>query len=316
MDRQKDEVAAAIFEQFIPQTKIRKTCLAFLADSILSADRFNGDRWGVTLARDVVRLNVGKPEALCIFPGYLHVVLDIYTLPKVLMPRRDGLAVEGRNMRWKTKGLYLWGNKNDLKLGVYSSVPGSISCNVDSSLCSSWLPLVRDSHHAFLEKAALTARNPETKSAHSPNVISFLSSYLNRELPQPSYFARRLLAYLEPDPLPEEVVEPNQYYEGSVGQIAVNVYERSPEARKRCIDHYGLACVVCGLSFEERYGKAGEGFINIHHLEPLSNIRASYKLDAIKDLRPVCPNCHAIIHRKSPPYRIDAVRRMLRDRNS
>jgi hypothetical protein len=119
MDRHKDEAAAAIFEQFIPQTKIRKTCLAFLADSILSADRYNGDRWGVTLARDVVRLNVGKPEALCIFRhGYLHVVLDIDTLPTVLMPRREGLAVKGRNMRWETKGLYLWGNKNDLKLGV------------------------------------------------------------------------------------------------------------------------------------------------------------------------------------------------------
>lgn len=133
MDRQNDEVAAAIFEQFIRQTKIRKKCLVFLADSILRANRSNGDRWGVTLDRDVVRLNVGKPEALCIFPGCLRVVLDIDTLPKVLMPRRDGLVVKGKNMRWETKGLYLWGSKNDLKLGVYSSVPGSISCIIDSS---------------------------------------------------------------------------------------------------------------------------------------------------------------------------------------
>jgi len=33
--------------------------------------------------------------------------------------------------------------------------------------------------------------------------------------------------------------------------------------------------------------------------------------DPIRDLRPVCPNCHVVIHRREPPYSIDEVRQLL-----
>jgi 5-methylcytosine-specific restriction protein A len=111
--------------------------------------------------------------------------------------------------------------------------------------------------------------------------------------------------------LPEEVAEGETYFEGARKQIAVNVYERNAEARARCIRHYGLKCSVCGFDFEQTYGKLGTGFIHVHHLKPLAEVTAEYELNPIRDLRPVCPNCHAMIHKKKPAYTIEELKALL-----
>lgn len=115
--------------------------------------------------------------------------------------------------------------------------------------------------------------------------------------------------------LPEEIIDSDTLYEGTVFKISVNAYERNLKARRQCIIHYGTSCSVCGFNFREVYGKVGEGFIHVHHLRPLADIGEEYKIDSIVDLRPVCPNCHAIIHKRNPPYSIEEVKEFLR-RNS
>jgi hypothetical protein len=115
------------------------------------------------------------------------------------------------------------------------------------------------------------------------------------------------------DIFPEEVIEPEKYYEGTTRQIAVNVYERNPLARKKCLEHYGYDCFICDFNFEEKYGKAGAGFIHVHHLTPLSEIGVEYELDPVKDLRPVCPNCHAMIHKGKPAYTIEEMKKMVKN---
>jgi 5-methylcytosine-specific restriction enzyme A len=112
----------------------------------------------------------------------------------------------------------------------------------------------------------------------------------------------------EPPIQSPEQVPRGEYREGAVRQVLVNAYERDRAARQACITHYGLTCVVCGLRFEERYGALRAGFIHIHHVVPLSEVGAGYELDPIKDLRPVCPNCHAMLHRQRPPVSIEALR--------
>lgn len=74
-------------------------------------------------------------------------------------------------------------------------------------------------------------------------------------------------------------------------------YERDLRARKACLDYFGYRCTVCGMDMEEKYGVYGHGFIEVHHIVPISKQGGEYKLDPIKHLRPLCPNCHAIIHR-------------------
>jgi 5-methylcytosine-specific restriction protein A len=65
---------------------------------------------------------------------------------------------------------------------------------------------------------------------------------------------------------------------------------------------------VCEFDFETFYKALGQGFIHIHHSVPLSTIGKSYIVDPIKDLRPVYPNCHAILHEREPPYTIEELR--------
>jgi predicted HNH restriction endonuclease len=86
------------------------------------------------------------------------------------------------------------------------------------------------------------------------------------------------------------VVNAQTYYEGATKHITVNVYERSAKARRACIARYGVACFVCGFNFKSVYGDAGDGFIHVHHLKPLSEVGEEYVLNPVEDLRPVCPN--------------------------
>ncbi|WP_420611104.1 HNH endonuclease [Candidatus Poriferisodalis sp.] len=87
--------------------------------------------------------------------------------------------------------------------------------------------------------------------------------------------------------------------EGAISRAEVNRYERSRWARAQCLSYYGCRCQVCSLDFEERYGELGRGFMHVHHVTPLHEIAGdpNYRLDPIQHLRPVCPNCHAMLHR-------------------
>jgi 5-methylcytosine-specific restriction enzyme A len=102
-----------------------------------------------------------------------------------------------------------------------------------------------------------------------------------------------------------------QYLEGATQTVLVNRYERNIEARRACIRHFGLSCGVCGFNFEQTYGEIGIGFIHTHHLTPLANIGAQYTLDPLQDLRPVCANCHDMLHQRTPPFTIEELRSIL-----
>ena len=108
--------------------------------------------------------------------------------------------------------------------------------------------------------------------------------------------------------LPEEVELPVQYIEGASQKIFVNRYERNLSARECCLSHHGHKCSVCDFDFEKTYGSIGKNYIHVHHIVPLSEIGKEYALDPVKDLVPVCPNCHAIIHRTQPALSINQLK--------
>ena len=115
--------------------------------------------------------------------------------------------------------------------------------------------------------------------------------------------------------LAEEVPSQATRIEGAVQTITINAYERNVAARTDCIAHYGCTCAVCGIDFAESYGAEAEGFIHVHHLKPISEIKGKYVIDPAKDLRPVCPNCHAVIHLGGITRSIEVVKQMLRRRS-
>lgn len=112
--------------------------------------------------------------------------------------------------------------------------------------------------------------------------------------------------------LPGEIPPREPVTEGSCKTVKVNIYERDPSARRRCIEKWGTACSVCGIKLSDRYGDLGDGFIHVHHVRPLGDIREEYLLDPENDLRPVCPNCHAMLHRRRPMLTIEELKLMLR----
>jgi 5-methylcytosine-specific restriction protein A len=68
---------------------------------------------------------------------------------------------------------------------------------------------------------------------------------------------------------------------------------------------------VCGLIFKDYYGDIGTGFIHVHHLKPVSVMKQEYEMDPISDLRPVCPNCHAMLHKNDPPFSIEELKDLI-----
>ena len=105
--------------------------------------------------------------------------------------------------------------------------------------------------------------------------------------------------------------EQKVYTEGNPNQVVVTKYERNPHARKTCINYYGYTCAVCEFNFEKVYGELGKDFIHVHHLKQVAAIGEEYKIDPVKDLRPVCPNCHAMIHRRKKPYSIEEIKQFI-----
>lgn len=79
-----------------------------------------------------------------------------------------------------------------------------------------------------------------------------------------------------------------------------NFIERNPKLRKLAISYHGTNCAACGFNFKEFYGDYGDGFIEIHHLEPLHKQSGEAReTNFITDLTPLCSNCHSVIHRKT-----------------
>lgn len=116
--------------------------------------------------------------------------------------------------------------------------------------------------------------------------------------------------------LPDELAASSALVEGAVRQVSVNRYERNPEARQKCIAHYGCRCLVCGFDFERVYGELGSGFIHVHHVKPLSDIGREYEIDPIADLRPLCANCHAMAHHAAELISVEDLHTLVRNHGS
>jgi hypothetical protein len=237
------------------------------------ASRHN-DRWGVTLFDWGVRLNVGWVECLVLRSGGLRVLVDRDVAPADT--KFDGVS--------------------------YKRAPGCDMTTIPLSELPKALPSLEASHYAALSIAANWQSPPNIRGAHSVGVTELLS------LPNPSYVSPAQ------DPVlvgSDEEATPAVFLEGGRVAVLVNRFERDASARRVCIAHHGLRCSVCGMSFGDRYGETMKDLIHVHHLVPLSAIGMKYQIDPIKDLRPVCPNCHSVIHRDASPLSIEQARALL-----
>lgn len=89
----------------------------------------------------------------------------------------------------------------------------------------------------------------------------------------------------------------NEYFEGEKKKRLSNFYERNPKLRIAAIKTHGFECAVCGFNFRKIYGKHGDGYIEVHHLKPVSTLEVSTSICPVNDMAVVCSNCHRMLHR-------------------
>lgn len=95
------------------------------------------------------------------------------------------------------------------------------------------------------------------------------------------------------------------YAEGKPKEISTKTYDRSALARRACIQHHGYDCAVCGFNFQKAYGPIGETYVEVHHLKQIADMGEEHRINPVEDLRPVCANCHRMLHRQRPPFSIE-----------
>jgi 5-methylcytosine-specific restriction protein A len=100
--------------------------------------------------------------------------------------------------------------------------------------------------------------------------------------------------------------------EGRMTEGVVTRRERSPRNRLLCLSIHGRRCAVCGLEPETLYGAAGR-IIEVHHLEPVSNLQEPRPYDPAIELVPLCPNCHRAAHTRRPaPWSVEELKELRR----
>jgi 5-methylcytosine-specific restriction protein A len=110
----------------------------------------------------------------------------------------------------------------------------------------------------------------------------------------------------------DEVDADDSAREGAETETISRRYERRPVNREICIVLKGRRCWCCNLDFGLVYGDEAEGFIEVHHKVPVSGMGPDYRVHPVRDLFPVCSNCHSVIHLSRPPEDPDDLRARLK----
>lgn len=103
-----------------------------------------------------------------------------------------------------------------------------------------------------------------------------------------------------------------EMFDGERKQRIATYHNRNQKLRNKAIEIHGFECMVCGFSFEKKYGARGYGFIEVHHLNPVSSLDEATPVDPKKEMAVVCSNCHTMIHRENDNLSLDELRAIIK----
>ena len=112
--------------------------------------------------------------------------------------------------------------------------------------------------------------------------------------------------------------EDEEVAEAEEGRILTRIHrarERNRElvaAKKAAAlkTHGSLKCEACSFDFQETYGSRGAGFMEAHHLKPVSFLKPGDKT-RLDDLALFCSNCHRMIHAGRPWLSMDQLKALI-----
>lgn len=292
IDRHDPRSVDRLFCSLWPDPDVARAHAWELAESIRVAHEAADSCWSVTMFSEMLRLNVGQVEVLTLAANETRYLVHA---PLDRAEASPGEVEIGGEPPFKAV-----------------PVPSGV-CYFACADVPQRPPLVRQAHDAYI-RAAAARKRVCTFEGWSPAIIDYLESALTTALPRPGQRGASVARHEMVIPLPDEVDDSTPVPEGARYQVTVNAYERNPENRRRCIVHHGTACCICGFDFGAAYGELFDGLIHVHHLRPLAEVGEEHSVDPEEDLRPVCPNCHAVLHRRVPVYSIEEVRGFLAGR--
>lgn len=85
-----------------------------------------------------------------------------------------------------------------------------------------------------------------------------------------------------------------EFEEGFTRQIVKESRLRNRNVIQLAKQKHGTKCMICTFDFGKTYGFHGKDFIEMHHLHPLY---LGKRKTTVKDLVPVCANCHRMLHK-------------------
>lgn len=106
------------------------------------------------------------------------------------------------------------------------------------------------------------------------------------------------------------------YFEGKRFSVNSTAIERDSLARRKCLENFGFNCDVCKINFEDAYGEMGKNYIHVHHRVDLAQTVGEHIIDPIRDLVPLCPNCHAMVHTEKPAMSVEKLKLVYESRNA
>jgi 5-methylcytosine-specific restriction protein A len=106
----------------------------------------------------------------------------------------------------------------------------------------------------------------------------------------------------------EDVDADNSALEGTPTEVISRRYERRPVNREICLSVRGRRCYCCNMDFGEAYGPLADGYIEVHHTTPASEMGPGYKINPVTELVPICSNCHSAVHLTIPARSVDEVK--------
>ena len=145
------------------------------------------------------------------------------------------------------------------------------------------------------------------------NSIFYPSNYVNNQ--ELNRFLEELDVAMQEERGNPPSLDPFEESWGDEGREQLKIHKRK-ERSARLISAFkaqltDFSCSICGFSFEDAYGELGRGFIEAHHIIPISTLTEQTRMST-NNLIAVCSNCHRMLHRKNPLLTAKELKKELR----
>jgi hypothetical protein len=259
-------VITDIFKELPPTTM--RSYLTFLHNSIRFLSSHYHDRWGISLFGDGIRLNVGRIGVLALRQDVLRVLVERKVAPS------------GTTFRKRT----------------YETAPGCRKTSVPLTQLQTVLPTLSKAHHGAMSIAAKRKPVKGIREAHSPGVIEYLSEFVHKPVPVPTYQRNASLT--------KAMLQKRKRFlaqEGKLKKFTLSKRERDPSVRANALAEYGPLCKICGFDFAATYGAFAMTCVEVHHKIGLAGAGKRGVTTTLDDVLVVCPNCHRALHQYKNP---------------